>query len=368
MPIVKRKNKRGIVYQVRVQDSLGRWLPSRTFDRKEDAARYEFKLREEAKQGTLAVIARRKQIPFAQFWEEWADCRGSNISAGWRISQDQMGRDYILPVIGHVPLENLTARHVAEILKSMERFGRSEATKRLVYNLLHSVLQRAVESNLIQMIPEIKRLRPRVSKAERVFLKPTEIWRLLEAAKEDFLGPAIWLSALAGLRCEAVQALRWKRVDFENRQILICETYKRKTRTFGKPKGKDAEFVPMARPLVEYLRMKRGLELPDSFVCPGKNGGMLDHHVFLDGLTRLCAKAGVTRVTPHGLRHSCTELFVVHGASLEDLRRLLNHEDSSTTELYVHRTPERLQALAQSIEAPFPIQSKKERPKLSVVR
>lgn len=40
-------------------------------------------------------------------------------------------------------------------------------------------------------------------------------------------------------------------------------------------------------------------------------------------------------MTPHGLRHSCTELFVNQGASLEDLRRLLNHEDSGTTEGYV---------------------------------
>ena len=122
----------------------------------------------------------------------------------------------------------------------------------------------------------------------------------------------------------------------------------------------------MAAALIEYLRTVKGHQGPDDFVARGKAGGRLDHHVFNDGLRSLCKEANVSRVTPHELRHSCTELFVTEGASIEDLRRLLNHKDMETTEGYMHRTPERLRNLARTIVAPkAPIL---ERPRLSVVR
>lgn len=36
------------------------------------------------------------------------------------------------------------------------------------------------------------------------------------------------------------------------------------------PKGKDAEFVPIAKALAEFLRALPGEKDPESFVCPGK--------------------------------------------------------------------------------------------------
>jgi site-specific recombinase XerD len=60
------------------------------------------------------------------------------------------------------------------------------------------------------------------------------------------------------------------------------------------------------------------------------------------------------RVTPHELRHSCTELYVQAGASAEDLRRLLNHKSLAATIRYMHRTDERLQRIASQV-GPTPL-------------
>lgn len=338
-----------------------------TFQREADAKVYERKLKEEAFQGTLASDIAARKTTFGDFFREWAVTRGSkSISEGWKMGQDQIARDYLLPILEHVKLEDLSSRHVERVLHHADTLKRKPATKRLIFNLLHTILARTVKLGILNKNPATDDLKPQVPKIARHFLKPADLWKLLVASRHHYLGPAIWLASLAGLRCEAIQALKWECVDFDNEQILIKITYKRKTNSYGLPKGKDAEYVPMAAALVEYLRTVKGNQGPDDFVARGKAGGRLDHHVFNDGLRALCHEAGVSRVTPHELRHSCTELFVTEGASIEDLRRLLNHKDMETTEGYMHRTPERLRNLARAIvvpAAPTPA-----RPKLSVVK
>ncbi len=65
----------------------------------------------------------------------------------------------------------------------------------------------------------------------------------------------------------------------------------------------------------------------------------------------MCDEANVKRVSPHGLRHSCTEIWIRKGATLEDIRRLLGHKSVETTRRYIHRTDERLIELAKEIRS-----------------
>ena len=63
----------------------------------------------------------------------------------------------------------------------------------------------------------------------------------------------------------------------------------------------------------------------------------------------MCFEAGVEKISPHELRHSCTEIWFQHGATLEDVRRLLGHKNVETTQRYVHKTDDRLIKLAKGI-------------------
>lgn len=85
------------------------------------------------------------------------------------------------------------------------------------------------------------------------------------------------------------------------------------------------------------------------FVVLNQKGGFLAYANYLLGLRRLCDEAGVRRVTPHELRHSCTELYVQAGASAEDIRRLLNQSSLTATARYMHRTDERLSGIAERV-------------------
>jgi integrase len=152
----------------------------------------------------------------------------------------------------------------------------------------------------------------------------------------------------------AAQALWWKAIDFEGSQILIRATFNKKLRVLqDQPKQGDWGRAPMPAPLIEFLAERSKGRGPEDFVAPNINGGMLSYESFVTRvLPGFCKRAGVKRITPHELRHSCTELYVQEGASAEDLRRLLNHKSLSATIRYMHRTDERLLGISSRISEP----------------
>jgi integrase len=345
MAVIQRKNEKGEVrYLVRVRDRIGRWYPAETFDRMVDAKRHERRLLDERDQGRTSE--KRQELRFDEFLALWiSQCRGS-ISAGWRISQDQMLRDYVLPFWSTLKITEIRPQEVGALFNRIVALGRSPQTVKHVYAMLHKIFEDAIEHfELLERNPVLRRYRPKIAIRERAFLTPTESWRLLRYVEHHYQGPAIWLQLLAGLRPGEVQALRWKHVDFELRQILIRGTYcVKEKRLQDHPKQSDWGSAPMTDDLFRFLEARRGPA--EQFVVLSRTGGMLSYNTYEDRLQRFCKQAGVRKVTPHELRHSCTELFIQSGASAEDIRRLLNQKSLTATARYMHRTDERLQGIA----------------------
>ncbi|MCM0604706.1 MAG: site-specific integrase [Xanthomonadaceae bacterium] len=352
MAITTKHNAKGVRYTVRVRDPLGAWYQAQTFDRKIDAEKRELELIQRRMTGSNSMPLELRQMPLSTYWEKWkVECR-TRVSMGWKQSQDTTARKYILPYLGEKRLTEIRSPDIGVLLHTLERKGLSEQSSLHVYNLLHKMFEDAVEFyELIELNPVRKRFRPKVFRTEREFLNPNEAWKLLEVARTHPKGAAVWISILSGLRPGEVQALRWSSIDFDRNQILIRATYNKKTRTVqDHPKQKDWGRAPMPNPLVEFLREKSHGKKLDEFVVQGQTGNMLIYDKFVTHeLPRLCRLAGVKRVTPHELRHTCTELYVQAGASAEDLRRLLNHKSLSATLRYIHRTDEQLQSIAEKV-------------------
>lgn len=117
----------------------------------------------------------------------------------------------------------------------------------------------------------------------------------------------------------------------------------------GSPKQREWALVPMPQLLAEFMEAAGRHKFTGDFAAPAAQGGMLEYKKFYNGLRELCDHAGIKGVSPHKLRHSCTELWFLSGATLEDIRRLLNHKSSTTTERYVHRSDTRLLGLAKGM-------------------
>lgn len=353
MSIVIRNRKDGPAFQVKLYVA-GTWI-TRTFD--EEKAAKEWEQSEKLKLSPSAGLDYRspKKVTFHEFWGVWSEANRRKASRGWKISQDQMYRDYIYKPIGGLRLSDITPAHVGQILAKMEKLDRAAQTRLLVYNLLNKVFKDAIEFYRMAMVTPVlpAHHRPAVPRTERRFLTPEQAILLLRTAStHPFMDVPVFLDTFAGLRTEATVALDWSDIEWDKSQLVIRRAWKAKIRLIqDHPKGKDHERVPIAPVLLGFLRdvwTRRG-EPTKGFVCVGPHGDMLRPETLGPNLKRLCLIAGVPRITPHELRHSCTELFVRHGASQEDIRRLLNHKSAATTSRYMHRTDERLQSIASRV-------------------
>lgn len=279
-----------------------------------------------------------------------------------------MYRDYVKPTLGLMKLSEVKRPYIVDVLAEMERLGRSNQTRLHVYNLLHKMFEDAIDDELIQRSPVHKKDRPDPPETERDFLEPKESLLLMAAMKDHWLGPVIWIGLWCGLRPCEIQALQWKHVDRPRGQILIRQAFKRKAginKIEPFPKQKKWGKATMPKQLVEYLDQIRGAKTDEDFVAPAKGGGMLNYIVLWRELKGACRKLGLKEITPHELRHSCSELWVDAGATEVDVGRQLNQRSPSTTSKYMHRSDSRLDALSERVGAV--VLTNNEPPKLRVV-
>ena len=127
-------------------------------------------------------------------------------------------------------------------------------------------------------------------------------------------------------------------------------------------KGAKERIVPMHAGAIHALN--KWIEIrgdnESKYVFPSHSAS---GHMTRDGFFKLLKKCAVLsgiapeRVTPHVLRHSFASHLLSHGANLRAIQTMLGHEDISTTQIYTHVLPEKLQEV---VEHHHPLSDKKD--------
>lgn len=351
MAIELRKRLNGTVgYRAKVKDPDGKWYDSTTFDNEEDARLEEALLFDKRRKGMRSVSQDARTVDVDGYWDVWSVENRTDVSDGWKMSQDQMYRDYVRPVIGPQKMIDVRKPEIGRVLSRMKEMGKGEQMRKHVYSLLRKMFGDAVEYyEMLEASPvSAKHHRPKVRLEKRDFLDIEEASRLLRSVRDSYLGPPTWIMMLAGLRISEVQALRGSSLLFSSEQILIRAAFNNKTgKLQNHPKQEHWGYSQMPEALAEYLRGQ--CVAPEALVAPGPKGGILSYETYLRALARECTKAGVKVITPHELRHSCTGIWAEAGASTDDLRDLLNHGSVSATMRYIHRTGSRLSEVGKKV-------------------
>ncbi|MEU5416845.1 MULTISPECIES: tyrosine-type recombinase/integrase [Streptomyces] len=67
-------------------------------------------------------------------------------------------------------------------------------------------------------------------------------------------------------------------------------------------------------------------------------------------LVRLFRRAGLERmVHPHSLRHAFATSVVEAGAAIDEVQQLLGHRSVTSTQVYLHPSPQRLRAAVDRV-------------------
>ena len=209
---------------------------------------------------------------------------------------------------------------------------------RILNNLLTSILpqpRKWLSSVLMSMRGEHRKSRL------PVYLEPDELEALLAVSPPQhrlyFL-----LCARAGLRSSEAARLR-------HEELIWCNGFPSILRLIGK--GDKEAMLPLGPSLQAALAAvsARGAV---GWVFPGYKTHIVDRQARY-WLVEACEKAGIARekAHPHALRHSFATHLLRAGVDLMTIKELMRHSSLSTTEIYLHLDPQRLQYAVDRLDA-----------------
>lgn len=161
-----------------------------------------------------------------------------------------------------------------------------------------------------------------------------------EATPQELRDQAILeLLYAAGLRVSEVAGLQLSGLDLRGRMVRVMG------------KGSKERIVPLhetaCQALGNYLRLGRpellGARRSDAVFISSRGNDMSANAVRIV-FKRALRKAGLDEsLSPHAMRHSFATDLLAGGADLRSVQEMLGHSSLSTTQVYTHMTPERLQ-------------------------
>ena len=145
---------------------------------------------------------------------------------------------HVLPELGHIPMQRVTADHIARLVRVGREKGLAPWTIKGMLTPLGRVFALALRRGIISENP-IARLQPEelpkgVAKDPPRVLTRDEIAALLVSAADRYR-PIIGIAVFAGLRQQEVLGLRWNEIDLRHGVIKV-----RHQLTRGDPGGAAA--------------------------------------------------------------------------------------------------------------------------------
>lgn len=356
MAIRKRTNKEGKVtgYQVTVEGVRGpcgeRKRFSKTVPTMREAKETE---REMLNQLASGSIQRATPVTTATWLSTWLDVHKPNIEATTRAGYEEKIRNYIIPAMGHIPINHIDGTFVQSWVKSMDDRGLAPRTIKNAHQCLHSAMKTAVQLQMIPHNPCQYTILPKIEDYNAEVYADSEIQSAINAAKGTDAFLLVFLGLSVGLRRGELCALKWQHIDLANRKIQITENRvsvkgkvitkqpksksSNRTITIGK---KACDILYAAKQEYEEKRKNYGPGFSkDGFVIHLKDGSPYHPDSLTQKWDRFMAKHGLKHIRLHDLRHSCATSMVANHVDTKTVQKRLGHSSYKTTmDLYVHRT------------------------------
>jgi integrase len=211
-------------------------------------------------------------ITVAEAGRQWiATAEGNGLERATVVEYRRHLDLHIVPFLGRVKLSQLNApmiRDFEDRLRTREPEPCSAAMIKKIRGSLAAILADAQERGLIarNVVRDLRAHRRRGDerrreRRQRGKLKvgidiptPQEIKAIVAHLQQGRWRPLVLTAIFTGLRASELRGLRWRDVDFENRQIHVCQRADR-FNVIGKPKSEAGErSVPVPPELLKVLR------------------------------------------------------------------------------------------------------------------
>jgi integrase len=332
-------------------------LAPATFPTKADAQAWLSGIETDINRGTWLDPAGAK-VTVGEWLEHWLstviDGRvGSDLT---RAGYAQIVRKHIVPALGHVKIDQLTAEMVDQFLatKAEAQLARTYVSR--MRTLLADSLKHAERRGLVARNAAALSVMPRTkAPTERRSFSPDEAKALLKATQGERLRAAIFLGLASGLRPGELMGLLWTDLQLDGKPPTLTVTGAMKRKPDGRvergtvKRSKDGlPTIALPPSVVEALKAHRKRQLEEriaatdwqehGLVFPSQVGTPLDQSDFRRTFTRIAKRAGIKDASfPYLLRHSAVSLLIDQGASIEEVADLLGDDPRTLYRHYRHK-------------------------------
>ena len=200
--------------------------------------------------------------------------------------------------------------------------------------------EKLTQTNPMQFIrqPKNERRLPKIVSEETVdkLRNATSCFdQLKDQIRADLI---LYLLYGSGLRVSELISLRYS--DFVDDKFV---------RILGK--GSKERIVPIAHNVKNTLQKLESISSASVWVFPSVDPNKhISRQWVFQILKQIAAFSGVdtTKISPHVLRHAFATHILDNGADLLSVKKMLGHQDISTTEIYTHVTHKRLKQVVET--------------------
>lgn len=260
---------------------------------------------------------------------------------------------HMIPEWGHMRLTAIRHDHVQRFVSQRVSDGNLKAkTIRNMVIPLKRLYAVANQWGYATHNPAKNLALPRVEKVEIAFLTAPQMRQLIEATEPEWRALIACACLLGTRKMESVAITRECLLFAEHAIVIKGSLYNGK---IVEPKTSNSVArLPMPSMLESLIkeRLLMASPNPQNLVFCHKDGRPLrSEFITRNILNPAIEKAGVPRVTFHGLRHSCIAAHIQAGTSLPILQKLARHASIQTTiDRYGHLVPEATEDAVKRLE------------------
>ncbi len=268
----------------------------------------------------------------------------------------------IYPAIGHIKLSELRVDHLNSFYTYLSKDGMNALTGKKLspktvleyHRLISTVLEQAFKERLIIFNVARQAQLPRRDKKEVNYFQLEDIEKINTALENvDYKWRMlIHMMLVTGARRGEILGLKWDKVDFEKKQIYICNSvlyvpgkgvYEDTPKT-----ANSIRYIALPSETVSELKayqleqrkefLKNGVPYKSKgFVFTQYDGKPLHPDSVTNFLTKFSKKYNLPHINAHAFRHTMASLLYFNGMDSVSISKRLGHAQVSTTaNIYAH--------------------------------
>ncbi|MHC4138519.1 MAG: tyrosine-type recombinase/integrase [Planctomycetota bacterium] len=307
------------------------------------------KIIEEAKKENVRKEREKlKKLTFAEFFlKSYLPVAETNKKVDTIRKEKEHFKNWIMPVIGNLPLQSIAPLNIERLKKNMLDAGRSPRTIQYVFATIRQCWNLAKRDGIVTSeSPTILVKLIKFDNKRFRFLTREEADSLLNELKTRSLQTyrIALISLYCGARADEIFKLKWKDINTEEGTLTLWDTKNTKTRT-----------AYMTQEVIDmFSKVDRGSN--GELVFPNRNGSKINKvsNAFFKAVKKLGFNNGVTdrreKVVFHTLRHTYASWHAQCGTDLFKLKELMGLSSIALVERYAHLAPGHLQEATKNFE------------------